>query len=68
MAGEAGLDVESVAEQPVEAAAGVTARRRAQIPSTRTMEQMLWDAACSIRGEKDAAKFIDYLLPLLFLK
>ena len=21
------------------------------------MEQMLWDAACSIRGEKDAAKF-----------
>ncbi len=32
------------------------------------MEQMLWDAACSIRGAKDAAKFKDYLLPLLFLK
>ena len=32
------------------------------------MEQMLWDAACSIRGEKDAPKFKDYLLPLLFLK
>ncbi len=32
------------------------------------MEQMLWDAACSIRGEKDAPKFRDYLLPLLFLK
>lgn len=32
------------------------------------MEQMLWDAACSIRGEKDAARFKDYLLPLLFLK
>lgn len=31
------------------------------------MEQMLWDAACSIRGEKDAARFKDYLLPLLFL-
>ena len=29
---------------------------------------MLWDAACSIRGERDAAKFKDYLLPLLFLK
>ena len=71
LAAEAGLDAEIVAEQPVEAAAGVTARRRgrrAQIPSTRTMEQMLWDAACSIRGEKDAAKFKDYLLPLLFLK
>lgn len=35
---------------------------------TKPMEQMLWDAACSIRGEKDAAKFKDYLLPLLFLK
>ena len=32
------------------------------------MEQMQWDAACSIRGEKDAPKFKDYLLPLLFLK
>ncbi|AOK17110.1 XRE family transcriptional regulator [Burkholderia cepacia] len=42
---------------------GVTAA-----PTTKPMEQMLWDAACSIRGEKDAAKFKDYLLPLLFLK
>ena len=32
------------------------------------MEQMLWDAACSIRGEKDAAKYKDYILPLLFIK
>jgi type I restriction enzyme M protein len=38
------------------------------VPTTKPMEQMLWDAACSIRGEKDAAKFKDYLLPLLFLK
>lgn len=36
--------------------------------TTKTMEQMLWDAACSIRGEKDAPRFKDYLLPLLFLK
>lgn len=40
----------------------------AAVPTTKPMEQMLWDAACSIRGEKDAAKFKDYLLPLLFLK
>lgn len=48
----------------------VTHRSRASTaaPSTKPMEQMLWDAACSIRGEKDAAKFKDYLLPLLFLK
>lgn len=38
------------------------------VVTTKPMEQMLWDAACSIRGEKDAAKFKDYLLPLLFLK
>jgi len=55
-----------------EAAAQVTRRRTgraaAATPATKPMEQMLWDAACSIRGEKDAAKFKDYLLPLLFLK
>ena len=59
--------------EPTDAAARVTRRRagatrRAASPSTKPMEQMLWDAACSIRGEKDAAKFKDYLLPLLFLK
>ena len=71
LAADIGLDAESVSAEPVEAAAGVTRRRRgkrAMTPSTKTMEQMLWDAACSIRGEKDAAKFKDYLLPLLFLK
>ena len=71
LAEEAGLDMEAVASEPVNAAAGVTRRRRGRrlsAPSTKTMEQMLWDAACSIRGEKDAAKFKDYLLPLLFLK
>lgn len=36
--------------------------------STKSMEQMLWSAACSIRGEKDAPKFKDYILPLVFIK
>src|SRR5947207_13658603 len=36
-------------------------RRSIAAPSTKSMEQMLWDAACSIRGEKDAPKFKDYL-------
>lgn len=35
---------------------------------TKTMEGMLWKAACSIRGEKDAPKFKDYILPLIFIK
>ncbi len=66
---EAGIEsgaVVDVSEQPK------VGRRRAKdgtaAPTTKPMEQMLWDAACSIRGEKDAAKFKDYLLPLLFVK
>ena len=72
LASEAGVGAAEPASGDVESAARVTRRRsrrrRPAVPSTRTMEQMLWDAACSIRGEKDAAKFKDYLLPLLFLK
>lgn len=68
LAEEAGVQTDDTAS----AAARVTRRRRgtakSAAQSTKPMEQMLWDAACSIRGEKDAAKFKDYLLPLLFLK
>jgi type I restriction enzyme M protein len=35
---------------------------------TSTLENWLWDAACSIRGPLDAPKFKDYILPLLFFK
>ena len=71
LAREAG--VEDSETPALEAAAAQVTRRRtgraaAAAPTTKPMEQMLWDAACSIRGEKDAAKFKDYLLPLLFLK
>ena len=72
LAAEAGVDAAESSAQPAAVAMKLTRRRRgtrkAREPSTQTMEQMLWDAACSIRGEKDAAKFKDYLLPLLFLK
>jgi type I restriction enzyme M protein len=72
LAAEAGIDMADGTTASTEPAAGVTRRRRggpgAATPSTKQMEQMLWDAACSIRGEKDAPKFKDYLLPLLFLK
>ena len=72
LAADAGIDASAPAVTETEAAARVTRRRsrqrRAPSTSTKPMEQMLWDAACSIRGEKDAAKFKDYLLPLLFLK
>ncbi|MGC2656523.1 MAG: N-6 DNA methylase [Bryobacteraceae bacterium] len=68
LATESGISLEAE-ETTANVAPSITRRRRAAAaPSTRPMEQMLWDAACSIRGEKDAAKFKDYLLPLLFLK
>lgn len=41
---------------------------KSSVLGNKSMEQMLWDAACSIRGEKDAPKFKDYILPLLFVK
>ena len=73
LAAEAGIDTSEPVPGGAESAKQVTRRRtrrnrRSAVPSTKPMEQMLWDAACSIRGEKDAPKFKDYLLPLLFLK
>ena len=32
------------------------------------LESWLWGAACSIRGEMDAPKFKDFILPILFIK
>jgi len=34
----------------------------------KALESWLWDAACKIRGEIDAPKYKDYILPLIFLK
>jgi type I restriction enzyme M protein len=68
LAAEAGLD-NGVDARPL----AVGSRRRRGVAQSvvlgnRGMEQMLWDAACSIRGQQDAPKFKDYILPLLFIK
>jgi type I restriction enzyme M protein len=34
----------------------------------KTLETWLWEAACKIRGEIDAPRYKDYILPLIFLK
>ena len=68
---EAGSEDENAGEVGAPAAGGRRQRRgigRSAVLSNKSMEQMLWDAACSVRGEKDAPKFKDYLLPLLFIK
>ncbi|HID47875.1 MAG TPA: SAM-dependent DNA methyltransferase [Methanococcaceae archaeon] len=33
-----------------------------------TLEKWLWEAACSIRGEIDAPKYKNYIIPLIFYK
>ena len=40
----------------------------AQPDSNKSLESWIWDAACSIRGAKDAAKYKDFILPLIFTK
>src|SRR5438105_1539837 len=52
LAEEAGISPEAPESEPLEAAAQVTRRRsrKSAAPTTKPMEQMLWDAACSIRG------------------
>jgi len=34
----------------------------------KSLESWIWDAACSIRGAKDAPKYKEYILPLIFTK
>ena len=37
-------------------------------PANKSLESWIWDAACSIRGAKDAPKYKDFILPLIFTK
>lgn len=39
-----------------------------KINGDKSLEQWIWNAACAIRGAKDAGKFKDYILPLIFIK
>jgi len=34
----------------------------------KSLENWIWDAACSIRGAKDAAKYKEFILPLIFTR
>jgi type I restriction enzyme M protein len=71
LAEQAGLASESQRALPLNGEPVLRRRRGVQkstVLGNKSMEQMLWDAACAIRGEKDAPKFKDYLLPLLFIK
>ena len=47
---------------------GTTDKKVMPAASDKSLESWIWDAACSIRGAKDAPKFKDYILPLIFTK
>lgn len=42
--------------------------RDARLTKSKSLEAWIWDAACSIRGAKDAPKYKDFILPLIFAK
>src|SRR6056297_933550 len=44
------------------------ARSNGNGSSEKSLESWIWDAACSIRGAKDAPKYKDFILPLIFTK
>lgn len=44
------------------------AKKAAKSEKDKSLESWIWDAACSIRGAKDAPKYKDYILPLIFTK
>jgi len=48
--------------------AGRNGKGTAAESKDKSLESWIWDAACSIRGAKDAAKYKDYILPLIFTK
>lgn len=62
------IDEELDSIEPVEDHHKKQRKLKSDLLATKSMEQMLWSAACSIRGEKDAPKFKDYILPLVFIK
>lgn len=39
-----------------------------KVEKEKSLESWIWDAACSIRGAKDAPKYKDFILPLIFTK
>lgn len=45
-----------------------TTAKANKVSKEKSLESWIWDAACSIRGAKDAPKYKDYILPLIFTK
>jgi hypothetical protein len=59
---------ERLAQSPAPSRNGSKARSANGATKDKSLESWIWDAACSIRGAKDAPKYKDYILPLIFTK
>jgi type I restriction enzyme M protein len=59
------VGAEPVAQLPAQTSNGSKAKATTK---EKSLESWIWDAACSIRGAKDAPKYKDYILPLIFTK
>jgi type I restriction enzyme M protein len=63
------VGAEPVAQQPAQTSNGSKAKATGNATTKdKSLESWIWDAACSIRGAKDAPKYKDYILPLIFTK
>jgi len=67
-----GKQVASVAEAPTEYKVNPKKSKKKNKTNgeekNKSLESWIWDAACSIRGAKDAPKYKDFILPLIFTK
>ena len=50
------------------ASAPIGVTKKAAEPKDKFLETWIWNAACPIRRAKDAPKYKDYILPLIFTK
>jgi hypothetical protein len=50
------------------ASSTIKSKKAAPKKPDKSLESWIGDAACSIRGAKDAPKYKDYILPLVFTK
>jgi type I restriction enzyme M protein len=62
------VGAEPSTQAPATSRNGSKARASNGTAKDKSLESWIWDAACSIRGAKDAPKYKDYILPLIFTK
>lgn len=56
------------ARAPQNGSGSATVLKQISSETDKSLESWIWDAACSIRGAKDAPKYKEFILPLIFAK